>query len=53
MRKRWISLAVTGLAGLGAITWSAVASNVETPDYMVSSKSGLVDFVFFDTKNAL
>ena len=40
MRKRWIFLAVTGLAGLGTITWSAVASNVETPDYMVSSKSG-------------
>jgi len=40
MRKRWIFLAVTGLAGLGTITWSAVASNVETPDYTVSSKSG-------------
>jgi hypothetical protein len=40
MRKRWIFLAVTGLAGLGTITWSAVASNVETPVYMVSSKSG-------------
>lgn len=40
MRKRWISLVVTGLAGLGTITWSAVASNVETPVYMVSSKSG-------------
>lgn len=40
MRKRWIFLAVTGLAGLGTITWSAVASNVETPNYIVSSKSG-------------
>lgn len=40
MRKRWIFLAVTGLAGLGTITWSAVASNVETPVYMVYSKSG-------------
>ncbi len=40
MRKRWIFLAVTGLAGLGTITWSAVASNVETPDYTVSNKSG-------------
>lgn len=40
MRRRWIWLAVAGLAGLGAVTWSAMASNVETPDYKVSSKSG-------------
>lgn len=40
MRKRWILLAVTGLVGVGSITWSAMASNVETPSYAVSSKSG-------------
>lgn len=40
MRRRWIWLAVAGLAGLGAVTWSAMASNVETPDYKVYSKSG-------------
>lgn len=40
MRKRWILLAAAGLAGVGSITWSAMASNVETPDYSVSSKSG-------------
>jgi hypothetical protein len=40
MRKRWILLAAAGLASVGAITWSAMASNVETPDYAVSSKSG-------------
>ena len=40
MRRRWILLAAAGLAGLGAITWSAMASNVETPDYTVSKKSG-------------
>jgi len=40
MRTRWILLAAAGLAGLGTITWSAMASNVETPDYMVYSKSG-------------
>ena len=39
MRKRWILLAAAGLAGVGAITWSAMASNVETPNYSVSSKS--------------
>lgn len=39
MRKRWILLAAAGLAGVGSITWSAMASNVETPDYSVSSKS--------------
>jgi hypothetical protein len=39
MRKRWIFLAAAGLAGVGAITWSAMASNVETPNYSVSSKS--------------
>jgi hypothetical protein len=40
MRKRWILLAAAGLIGVGSITWSAMASNVETPDYSVSSKSG-------------
>jgi DNA gyrase inhibitor GyrI len=40
MRKRWIFLAVAGLTGAVSITWSAMASNVETPDYSVSSKSG-------------
>ena len=40
MRRRWIWLAVAGLAGLGAVTWSVMASNVETPDYKVYSKSG-------------
>lgn len=40
MRKRFIILTVVGLAGLGAVTWSAMASDVETPDYKVSSKSG-------------
>ena len=40
MRRRWIWLAVAGLAGLGAVTWSVMASNVETPDYKVSRKSG-------------
>ncbi len=40
MRKRWIFLAAAGLAGLGAVTWSAMASNVETPDYTLESKSG-------------
>lgn len=40
MRRRWILLTAAGLTGLGAITWSAMASNVETPDYLVSSKSG-------------
>ena len=32
-------MAAAGLAGVGAITWSAMASNVETPNYSVSSKS--------------
>jgi hypothetical protein len=40
MRKRWILLAAAGVAGVGSITWSAMASNVETPNYSVSSKSG-------------
>lgn len=40
MRKRWILLAAAGLTGVGAITWSAMASNVETPHYSVSTKSG-------------
>ena len=40
MRKKWILLAAAGLVSVGAITWSAMASNVETPDYAVSSKSG-------------
>ena len=40
MRKRWILLVVAGLVGVGSITWSAMASNVETPSYKVSSKSG-------------
>lgn len=40
MRKRWILLAFVGLVGVGSITWSAMASNVETPIYAVSSKSG-------------
>ncbi|WP_295441512.1 heme-binding protein [Sphingorhabdus sp. EL138] len=40
MRKRWILLVVAGLVGVGSITWSAMASNVETPSYAVSSKSG-------------
>ena len=39
MRKRWILLAAAGLVSVGAITWSAMASNVETPNYSVSSKS--------------
>lgn len=43
MRKRWISLAVAGVAGAGLVTWSAMASNVETPDYVVSSKSGAIE----------
>ena len=43
MRKRWIFLAAAGLAGLGAVTWSAMASNVETPDYKVESKSGIFE----------
>ena len=40
MHKRSIFFAVAGLAGVGSITWSAMASNVETPSYTVSSKSG-------------
>lgn len=40
MRRRWILLAVAGLAGVGAVAWSAMANNVETPDYVVSSKQG-------------
>lgn len=40
MRKRWILLAFMGLTGLSAVTWSAMANNVETPDYVVSNKSG-------------
>ena len=40
MRGRWILLTAAGLTAVGAITWSAMASNVETPDYSVSSKSG-------------
>lgn len=43
MRKRWILLAAAGVTGAGAITWSAMASNVETPDYSVSSKSGNIE----------
>lgn len=39
-RRKMILLAAAGLVGLGAITWSAMANNVETPDYLVSSKSG-------------
>lgn len=40
MRRRWILLAAAGLVGFSTITWSAMASNVETPDYMVSNKNG-------------
>jgi len=40
MRKRWILLAVVGLIGLAAVAWSAMASNVETPQYVVRSESG-------------
>lgn len=40
MRKRWILLVAVGLACLGAVTWSAMASNVETPQYVVHSESG-------------
>lgn len=40
MRRKWILLAAAGLAGLGGVTWSAMASNVETPDYRVDSKNG-------------
>ena len=40
MHKRRILLVVAGLAGLGAVTWSAMASDVETPEYKVTSKSG-------------
>ena len=40
MRRTWILLAVAGLAAVGAVTWSAMANNVETPDYVVSSKQG-------------
>ena len=40
MRRRWILLAVAGVAGVGAVAWSAMANNVETPDYVVSSKQG-------------
>ena len=40
MRRRWILLAAAGIAGVGSITWSAMANNVETPDYLVSSTQG-------------
>lgn len=40
MRKRWILLAAVGLTCLGAVTWSAMASNVETPQYVVRSETG-------------
>lgn len=40
MRKRWILLVAVGLTFLGAVTWSAMASNVETPQYVVRSESG-------------
>ena len=43
MRKRWILLAAAGLAGLGAVSWSAMASDVETPNYKVSVKSGDIE----------
>lgn len=43
MRKRWILLAAAGLAGLGAVSWSAMASDVETPNYKVSGKSGDIE----------
>ena len=43
MRKRWILLATVGLAGVGAVTWSAMASNEETPGYQVSSESGNIE----------
>lgn len=43
MRRKWILLAAVGLTGLGAATWSAMASNVETPEYVVSSKSGSIE----------
>lgn len=43
MRRKWILLAAVGLTGLGAATWSAMASNVETPEYVVASKSGSLE----------
>ncbi|WP_411289816.1 SOUL family heme-binding protein [Sphingorhabdus sp.] len=43
MRKRSILLAAAGLAGLGAVSWSAMASDVETPNYKVSGKSGDIE----------
>jgi hypothetical protein len=43
MRKRWVLFAAAGLVAVGSVTWSAMASNVETPDYLVSSKSGNIE----------
>ncbi len=43
MKIYWIILAAVGAVFLGAVIWSAVASNVETPDYEVLSKSGDIE----------
>jgi hypothetical protein len=43
MKIYWITLAAVGTAFLGALVWSVVASDVETPDYEVLSKSGDIE----------
>ena len=43
MRTKWILLAAAGVAGLGAVAWSVIGSDVETPDYQVLSTSGDIE----------
>lgn len=43
MKKFLILLLAAGTVFLGAVAWSLVASNVETPDYEVLSKSGNIE----------
>jgi hypothetical protein len=43
MSKKWILLAAAGIASVGAVSWSVLGSNVETPDYQVTDKSGAIE----------
>jgi len=43
MKIYWISIAVVGTAFLGAVMWSTVASDVETPEYEVVRESGDIE----------
>ncbi|MXP29439.1 heme-binding protein [Porphyrobacter algicida] len=43
MRKKLVLLTGASLAGLAAISWSILGSDVETPDYELISKTGNIE----------